>query len=132
MKGRGDPRSADYVDPLEHMLVAVDGKPFENLSWRLIHLLVHGVKVERHELSEGASLKISNEVDVIYVERGALRPPDDKKTRSWDALGSTHFGVPVQPDKLVPASPYRHTTPVLLNGTYTAHQDTVVHIFCKV
>lgn len=112
---------------LERLLAVSSGKPFENLSWRLLKLLVKDIDVERRELGEGDTLKISDKMDVIHVESGTLQGPNQEK-RLFD--GGTFFWA--KPKK----SPsyekeYINTCPVDVDAKFNALKPSIVRIFKK-
>lgn len=118
------------ADTLERLLAVSDGKPFENLSWRLLRLLIKGVRVERRELGKGDTLKISDDMDVIHVEQGSLEKQGelasdlDSRILAMGDFGKTE----ASPDKLR----YRNTRLLSHKGTYEATtRRAIVRIFFK-
>lgn len=116
--------SADGTElgPLDHLLAVSEGKPFQNLSWRLMQLLVKGVHVERRELGEGDRLKVTEAIDVIYVERGGLDPVKDHANQGKAQLSAGSTGTH---NKALAGT-------VELATSYEAREDTVLRVFYRI
>jgi predicted acylesterase/phospholipase RssA len=122
------------LGPLDHLLAVSDGKPFANLSWRLLQRLVDGVAVERRELGEGDTLNVDDGIDTIYIESGSLKlvEPDVRsnktnKNLAQDLRSGQFAGTWDRQQKNLTDSPYQST--MLLGKTYEAGEDTVLRVF---
>ncbi len=79
----------DEEDTLDRLLAVADGKPsFENLSWRLLRLLIQGTTFSRREFGPGDKLSIGDDLAMMYVESGGFVSLEDEPLAAGKARGA--------------------------------------------
>jgi predicted acylesterase/phospholipase RssA len=130
----GADRRRDAADPdqgsLEHLLAVSEGKVFENLSWRLLQLLVDKVWVDQRSLGEGDQLHISDSVDAVFVTRGSLRSVQDNSVKDEPTVLAAGT-VGLVTSRSHGGGPWINGTTEIEARNYRAIGETRVRVFYK-